>query len=106
MSGPSTTDAAAAEFLRQFGGLSFPQVGSDFSRTREEFALDLLRSVVEEGRFVDWDALIGQHFVPIGDHARGREFIGLDATGEMYVAADWVGRLGAGIYGPESLLLG
>lgn len=97
---------AAEDFLSEFGGLSFADGGDGISAAREPFEIDPSLCDGEEDRFIGWGDLIGVSLVPIGELAGGRCFLGIDESGVIYLVADWLAHLGAGLAGLEDLIVG
>jgi hypothetical protein len=48
----------------------------------------------EGGRFLDRTDQLGHHIVPIGDLDLGRQFLGIDEGGTIYLVETWVASFG------------
>jgi hypothetical protein len=97
---------AAADFLVEFGGLNVEIDGPGISRAREPFELDPELCVGEEDRFAGWGADLGCSLFPIGELDRGRFFLGISESGEVFLVEAWVASFGIGDAALESLILG
>ena len=97
---------AAEEFLAEFGGLSFDDMGPGVSRAREALVFDPLLAIGEEDRFAAWGKRIDRELCPIGELDGGRFFLAIDEDGMIYLVADWVGRFGIGRDGVDHLVVG
>lgn len=86
--------AAADAFLREFGGLVVDESGPGISRAREPFTLDPATCVGEGDRFLEWSEDLGRRIVPVGELDRGRFFLGLDETSELYLVETFVATFG------------
>lgn len=97
---------AAELFLSEYGGLSFEYAGSGITRAREDFDLDPLLCLGEEGRFDDWSKVAGVSLSPLGEIGEGSASLGMDEAGTIYVVVDWLARFASGSRGMQELVLG
>lgn len=98
--------AAADLFLTEFGGLVVKIDGPGISCARVPFELDPTLADGEDDRFSEWGQEINDSIFPIGELDGGRYFLGISSSGEMYIVADWLASLGAGVEALERLILG
>lgn len=97
---------AAERFLAEFGGLTFDLSGPGLSKAREPFELDPLLCLGEDDRFAGWGECIGRSLFPLGELDKGRYFLGIDETGEVYLIADWLASFGPARDAIGNLILG
>ncbi|KAL5355519.1 SUKH-3 immunity protein-domain-containing protein [Aspergillus floccosus] len=95
----------AIHFLSEFLGLKVDVRGPGISCAREPFEFDPLLAAGEDDRFEEWSATIGEVLTPIGQLDQ-RYFLGIAASGEIYLVADWLASFGSEREAIESLVRG
>ncbi len=96
----------AERFLAEFGGLKVDVRGPGVSVARVPFEFDPMLADGEDDRFAEWGDDIGQALFPIGALDQGQFFLGISASGEVYLVADWLASFGVGTQALERLILG
>lgn len=97
---------AAERFLAEFGGLTFDLSGPGLSMARQPFELDPLLCLGEDDRFAEWGEVIGRSLFPLGELDKGRFFLGIDETGEVYLIETWLASFGPARDAIGNLILG
>lgn len=97
---------AADAFLRELGGVTVDAQGPGITRSREPFAIDPCLCTGEGDRFLEWSADIGRRLVPVGELDRGRFFLGIDETGELYAVEAFLATFGTMPVAMDRLVLG
>jgi SUKH-3 immunity protein len=97
---------AAEQFLSEFGGLTVDISGPGVSCARTPFELDPTLAIGEDDRFSEWGEDIGENLFPLGELDRGRFFLGISESGEIYLVSDWLASFGVGNEALERLILG
>jgi hypothetical protein len=98
--------AAAERFLAEFGGLAVWEMGPGVTCTREAFEFDPLLAEGEADRFGEWSRSVGEDLFPLGELDHGRFFLGISASGVIYLVADWLGSFGRFPDGLVNLIMG
>ncbi|MET9492800.1 SUKH-3 domain-containing protein [Nocardia sp. NPDC006630] len=99
-------NAAADRFLEEFGGLAVDISGSGINSAREPFDLDPTLVDGEDHRFAQWAEIVGESITPVGELDSGRYFLGMSASGNLYLVADWLALFGQIPEALESLIRG
>jgi hypothetical protein len=97
---------AAERFLAEFGGLTIDLSGPGLSMARQPFELDPLLCLGEDDRFAEWGEVIGRSLFPLGELDKGRFFLGIDETGEVYLIETWLASFGPARDAIGNLILG
>jgi hypothetical protein len=98
--------AAAEQFLSEFGGLAVNVSGPGLTAAREPFSFYPTSCSGEEDRISEWGIDLGKNFYPLGEFGQRRFLLVIDETGEIYLVMDWVATLGVNERGLESLVRG
>lgn len=99
-------NAAAEEFLAEFGGVRVENDGPGITCARESFEFDPELAIGEEGRFSELSEFFGIGFFPLGEVGQGESFLAIDEEGILYLLGSWAFRLGVGDLALEHLVTG
>jgi hypothetical protein len=79
---------AAAQGLREFGGLRITQRGPGLECSRESFELVPTAALGEDDRFEEYARIVGSRLYPLGEYASGHYFIAIDERGRVFLLMD------------------
>jgi hypothetical protein len=79
---------AAAQALREFGGLSVDQRGPGLECARAAFEIDPVLALYENDRFDLYRDEYGVELFPLGEAAGSHYFLAIDPAGRTYLVMD------------------
>jgi hypothetical protein len=89
---------AAIRALREFGGLAVDQMGAGIDMAKSSFVIDPTLAAGEEDRFLAFEQTLLEPLVPIGEAVNGHAFLGISASGKVYLVADTLQIIGESIH--------